>query len=73
MILYYIYLYIENAYATLPHLDDLLRSGRYGEMQSSLPLCVWVSGLVAAGLDFGSRRKLFCPPGVDFDIPGATF
>ena len=34
---------------------------------------VWVSGLVAACLDFGSCRGRFCYPGVDFGVPGPTF
>ena len=36
-------------------------------------LCVWVSGLVAAWLDFGSFRDRFCVPGVDLCPPGLHF
>ena len=39
----------------------------------SLRLGVWVSGLVAAWLDFGSFRDRFCVPGVDFVSPGLHF
>ena len=36
-------------------------------------LCVWVSGLVASWLDFGSWRERFCPPGWILAAPGLHF
>ena len=45
----------------------------WGDARFFASLCVWVSGLVAAWLDFGSFRDRFCVPGVDLCPPGLHF
>ena len=67
------YIYIENAHATPPHLDVFLDTGAMGRCKVLCALCFWAPELVAAWLGSGSCSGRFCPPGVNFVSPGATF
>ena len=78
MTLITINIHIENARATPPHLDAFLRSGCYGEMQSSFNFFVlFASGflgwlllgwiLAPAGTVFAPPGWILCPPGPHFE------